>query len=206
MTALRAEPMAQCSFCKQKSFKINLVYYMEGGVSYACDQCAQTDPSIQKFEDKYIFKDLNPVQVNFEKAESVSRDMFSLADTLRRLKEQKELLDVQLKECNAAIEQTNDALVKMMVDEEMPRFSRNGKTFHLSTRLFASPQEGQKETLYGWLKENGYGDLVKETVHANSLNSWVKEIKEENDGQLPGELGPMLNVFEKTSVGIRTGK
>lgn len=135
-----------------------------------------------------------------------SGDMFALADTLRRLKEQKDMLEEQLKEVNAAIEETDAALVKLMIDEEMPRFVRNGKTFYVNTRLYASPADGQKEAMMNWLKENGYADLVKETVNANSLSSWVKEIKEEHDGQLPADLEPLINVYEKTTVGIRAGK
>jgi len=74
--------------------------------------------------------------------------------------------------------------------------------FYLSTRTYASPQAGQQEALYDWLRKNGYGDLVRETVYAQSLSAFVKELLGEED-ELPKELGEIVNVYEKTGVGIR---
>lgn len=45
--------------------------------------------------------------------------------------------------------------------------------------------------------------MVYETVHANSLSSFVKERIEENEDSLPDWLSGLVNVFEKTSVGVK---
>ena len=51
-----------------------------------------------------------------------------------------------------------------MAEAELDRFSRNGSTFYLNTRLFASPAAGHKEDMMQALKEQGFGSIVVETV------------------------------------------
>lgn len=42
-----------------------------------------------------------------------------------------------------------------------------------------------------------------ETVNANSLSAFVKEQVAENGDMLPDWLDGLVNVFEKTTVGVR---
>jgi hypothetical protein len=53
------------------------------------------------------------------------------------------------------------------------------------------------------LRENGFGDLVYETVNANSLSSFVKEQISQNNDKLPDWLMGKVNIFEKTTVSVR---
>jgi hypothetical protein len=108
-----------------------------------------------------------------------------------------------LKNTNATIETVEQELVNAMIAEEMQNFTRNGLTFYLLPKLYASPVAERKQELFAWLKANGYGDLVQETVHYNTLKAWVKEQMKENYDELPEELKPLLNVYEETGVGIR---
>lgn len=131
--------------------------------------------------------------------------IFELADQLKAAKEQKKELDVQVKELGAEIERLDLALSDAMAESELDRFSRNGNTFYLNTRLYASPAAGMKEELYQALKDNGYGSIVTETVNANTLASFVKEQMAENDDEVPAWLTEKISTFEKVSVGIRKG-
>ena len=92
-----------------------------------------------------------------------------------------------------------------MAEAECERFSRNGNTFYLNTRLFASPVAGRKDDMIFALKDNGYGDIVTETVNANTLASFVKEQKTLNADEVPAWLADVVNIHEKVSVGIRKG-
>lgn len=74
--------------------------------------------------------------------------------------------------------------------------------FYLQTKIYASAVPERKSELFAWLKENGYGDLVYETVNANSLAAFVREQLEEAD-ELPEGLEELVNVHEKTTVGMR---
>lgn len=131
--------------------------------------------------------------------------IFELADTLKALKEQKKELDTQTKVIAAEIERIDLELSDAMAEAECERFSRNGSTFYLNSRLYASPVAGRKGEMIMALKANGYGDIVTETVNANTLASFVKEQTTLNDDVTPAWLTEVVNTFEKVSVGIRKG-
>ena len=131
--------------------------------------------------------------------------IFELADQLKACKEQKKELDAQVKEVIAEIDRLDLALSDAMAEQEVDKFSRNGSTFYLNTRLYASPAVGRKEELFQALKENGYGAIVTETVNANTLSSFVKEQMAENNEEIPAWLSEKISTFEKVSVGIRKG-
>ncbi len=131
--------------------------------------------------------------------------IFELADQLKAVKDKKKELEAQVKEVAAAIEQLDLALSDAMAEAECERFSRNGSTFYLNTRLFASPVAGHKEELFQALKANGYGEIVTETVNANTLASFVKEQMSLNNDEMPAWIAEVVSTFEKVSVGIRKG-
>lgn len=129
-------------------------------------------------------------------------DMLGLADKLRELRDGKKELEDFVKEINAAIETTEQALVGQMVAEEMQNFTRNGRQFILTTRIHANAKSGMMPIVCDWLKENDLGEMVKESVHAQTLQAWAKEIIEEN-GELPEGINELLNVYEKSGISIR---
>ena len=131
--------------------------------------------------------------------------IFDLADQLKAAKDKKKDLDAQVKEVTAAIEQLDLALSDAMAEAECERFSRNGSTFYLNTRLFASPVAGHKEDLFQALKDNGFGEIVTEAVNANTLASFVKEQMSLNNDEIPEWISEVVSTFEKVSVGIRKG-
>lgn len=134
----------------------------------------------------------------------MNESLFELADRLKAAKDRKKELDAETKANNAVIEDLDRQLAEQMAEQEVDRFSRNGSLFYLSSRLFASPKAGEKEPMIAALKANGYGDLVTETVNANTLASFAKErMAESETGELPGWLDAVVSTFEKVSVGVR---
>lgn len=129
--------------------------------------------------------------------------LFDLADELKAAKDEKKALDAQVKEVNARIETLDKELSDVMANAECEKFTRNGSTFYLNSRLFASPMAGNKDAIIAAPKENGYGDIVTETVNANTLASFCKEQMAANEDELPEWLTPVVNIFEKVTVGIR---
>lgn len=57
----------------------------------------------------------------------------------------------------------------------------------LNTDMNVSIREGKKEAAYVWLTENGYGDIVTETINSSKLKSTVKEITTKG-GAVPIEI------------------
>lgn len=99
--------------------------------------------------------------------------MFELADRLKALRDQKDALEAELKQVNLDIDNADWHLANHMAETETQNFTRAGIMFCLTTKTRASALAGQKEALYDALRSQGYGDLVYETVNANSLSSKV---------------------------------
>jgi ferritin len=131
--------------------------------------------------------------------------MFELAGHLKSLRDEKQEAEQHLKDINAAIEETDYRLATMMVESETQNFTHAGTMFSLTTKTRASATVERKEELFTALRTEGYGDLVYETVNANSLSAFVKEQISENEDSLPVWLDGLVNVFEKTTVGVRKG-
>ena len=132
-----------------------------------------------------------------------SNDLFALADELRELKETKKRLEDELKTVGLEIDRVDADLAQRMMDAETQNFTRNGTMFCLTSTTRASAAAGRKDELFEALREAGYGDLVYETVNANSLSAFVKEQTTENGDNLPQWLDGLVTVFEKTTVGVR---
>ncbi len=135
----------------------------------------------------------------------MNNEIFEMADRLKAARDRKKDLDAEIKAVNAEIEQLDQELSDAMADQEVEQFSRNGSTFYLNTRLFASPAAGRKDELMQKLKDNGYGSIVTETVNANTLASFVKEQRAANGDEIPGWLADVVSAWEKVSVGVRRG-
>ena len=132
-----------------------------------------------------------------------SNELFALADELRALKEAKKYAEQELKEITEEIDRVDAVLSQRMVDTETQNFTRNGTVFCRMNATRASATAGRKDELFEALRSAGYGDLVYETVNANSLSAFVKEQTTENGDSLPQWLAGLVTVFEKTTVGVR---
>ena len=129
--------------------------------------------------------------------------IFEMADRLKSLKKQKKDLEDSVKAIGSEIEELDRQLSDAMAETQLDSFSRNGSTFYLYSRLYASPSAGRKDAMMQVLKQNGYGSLVVESVNSKTLSSFVKEQMEANEGNIPSWLGDTISTYEKISVGIR---
>lgn len=132
-----------------------------------------------------------------------TQNMYELAERLKQLREKKKAAEQQLKDIHAEIAQTEYQLSMQMAETETQNFTRAGTMFALTTKTRASAMAGRKDALYAALKENGYGDLVYETVNANSLSAFVKEQIAENQDTVPEWLSGLVHIYEQTSVSVR---
>ncbi len=132
--------------------------------------------------------------------------IFELAEKLKQLKDKKKELEEQVKAVEDEIEQIEQQLIVQMIADEVTSFNKDGYTYYLSIKPYASPVPESKKELFQKLKENGFGDLVYETVNANSFNAFVREQIEENGGEIPEWLGPYVRIYEKQTIGIKKSK
>ena len=132
-----------------------------------------------------------------------SEKMFELADRLKALRDEKKDAEQSLKDLNSTIDEVDFQLASLMADTETQNFTRSGTMFCLTNTTRASATADRKDDLFEALRTEGFGGLIYETVNANSLSAFVKEQIAENDDVLPGWLEGLVNVFEKTTVGVR---
>ena len=129
--------------------------------------------------------------------------LFELADELKDLRDAKKNLEQRLKEVIAQLDAKDIALASAMAESETQNFTRSGIMFCLTNTTRASATAERKEELFDALRTEGFGDLIYETVNANSLSAFIKEQMAENAHTLPDWLSGLVNVYEKTSVGVR---
>ena len=129
-------------------------------------------------------------------------DLFIIADDLVRYRDQKKEIEEALKEINTLITETEEQMVAAKVEEEMQNFTRNGRQFILTNRTYANAKAGMMPAVCAWMKDNALGDMVKESIHPQTLQAWVKEQIEEA-GALPEDLSELVNVYEKSGISIR---
>ena len=139
--------------------------------------------------------------------------VFELADELKALRDHKDALEAELKQVNMDIDNVDELLSGLMLDTETQNFTRAGTMFCLTTRIRASAKDGMKDELFAALRSEGFGDLIYETINANSLSAFVKEQIAENAGEsfdnddsLPAWLDGLVNVFKKRTVGVRKAR
>lgn len=133
----------------------------------------------------------------------MSNTMFAMADRLKALREQKKQAEQRVKELNAALEEADYQLSELMAQTETQSFSRAGTLFYLTTTTRASALPERKSELFDALRREGFGDLVYETVNANSLSAFVREQQAQHEDTLPPWLSGLVNLYEKTGVGVR---
>ena len=129
--------------------------------------------------------------------------LFELADQLKDLRDMKKGLEQKLRDINAQLEEKDATLAAAMTESETQNFTRAGIMFCLTNTTRASATAERKEELFDALRTEGFGDLIYETVNANSLSAFVKEQIAENADTLPDWLNGLVNVYEKATVGVR---
>ena len=134
-----------------------------------------------------------------------------------KIREYKELLDRKeelenlTKENNAAKEKLEQYICKMMIDEEKPSTIVDGFNYSLSQKVMYSKKSEEdlaaleKETglsFFDVLRDQGLGDIIKETVNPRTLQSTVAAMKEDlgEDQDLPEDLTQCLSIYEKLTI------
>lgn len=127
--------------------------------------------------------------------------MLQLADKLSELKEQKSVLQAEMKELNRQIDGITRDLVEAMTDQECASFHRGKHMFVLAVREYLSAIPDEKERLYAAMKENGFEHLF--TIPTNTLSATLKELKSNNDDELPEWLDGMVGSYEEATIQVR---
>ena len=136
-------------------------------------------------------------------------DLFTLADKLRELRDEKDKQEIILKEINKDIDDIEYKLTEAMATAECPNFTRGGKQFILTITTRWSAETERKEELYEALREHGYEHLF--SINTQTLGSFVRE-QVENTADVNGEthipdwLDGLVKSYEKIGITLKSKK
>ena len=124
------------------------------------------------------------------------------------LLDKKDQLAQDTKDNNAAIDKLKAEIAETMIDEDIPSQGYGDYVYSLQDKIKYSKRgeaELQEKGLdfFEVLREQGIGDIIKETVNANTLQSTMKAVADENDGELPPELDEIVSSYEMTDISRR---
>ena len=132
------------------------------------------------------------------------RTLLEMVKDYQFLLKEKEQLEIQVKENTAAIEAAKAEITQQMIDDDCPRISVGGYSFSLQSKV--SYRKRSEEDLAGagldflaTLREEGLGDIIKETVSAQTLQSSLRAYDEEH-GELSEALSAVVSTFEYNDI------
>ena len=113
----------------------------------------------------------------------------------------KEQLAAETKKNNELIDQEKAEIIQEMIDQNCPITGTDNFAYSLAPKTQWS-KKSEKDLLDAGvdflqtLREEGLGDLIVEKVDPRTLNSTVKNLVEENEGNLPEGLEKILNRYD----------
>lgn len=126
-------------------------------------------------------------------------------DELKKLLDEKDDLKAKTTMNNKAIDSCKKELADMMVTEKTIKVTRAGFSYSLQEKTRYSKKAGCDDELFEALRINGMGDLIKETVNAQTLQGAMSSMAEENGGVLPDDFTDVINVYEYLDIAKRKG-
>lgn len=129
-------------------------------------------------------------------------ELLEQVDRYQQLLEEKGRLKELADENAKQLQTQRDALAQIMLENEVTKINRSGFTYSLKSGTKFNKKAGCDETLFQLLREEGLGDLIKETVNANTLQGAISSMVEER-GELPEAFSDCINVYEYVDIARR---
>jgi hypothetical protein len=129
---------------------------------------------------------------------------FELAEFLKELRDEKAELEAKVKGINGEIESVTQELIADLIANESTGFNHKGFNYSLVVKEYPAAEPERKDELYAVMKAKGFEDLF--TINTQTLSATVRDLKENNDGQMPEWLDGLIKVAEKATIQIRKGR
>lgn len=131
-------------------------------------------------------------------------ELLEMLGNYQALLEKKDALAQQTKDNNAAIDAAKEQIAQQMIDDDCPKISTGGYSFSLTEKTIYSKRSEADMAQAGvdffdTLREEGLGDIIKETVAAQTLGSTMRAYVEEH-GALSEALGKVINTYETFDI------
>ena len=128
------------------------------------------------------------------------QSLSTLVSEFADLTEQRRKLEAEVKKLATDLAAREERLVEEFGQAGIQNIkTKTGQTIYLNREIFAKLTGDQKKA-YTAFRRAGLGDFVKETVNANTLRAWVREM----DEVLPEGLQPYIDVTEVFRMRMRS--
>lgn len=109
-----------------------------------------------------------------------SQDVKDLIDEVIRTKELKDQCSADLDSAKSDFDKAKKALSTAMNDLGVDSIDRGGYSFKLEEAFYFNVKKADHQNRNEWLRENGFGSLIKETVNASTFKSTMAEFVKKN--------------------------
>lgn len=127
--------------------------------------------------------------------------MIELAKKYGREKAAIKIAENKIKKRKQDLAKMETELFSVITESGLTSFSTEDQTFFSRVDRYASVDMSQAEIAFDFLKEYGYGHIIKPSVNARTLTSAIKDIEDQTGIVLGKDNG--INVREVERVGVR---
>lgn len=107
-----------------------------------------------------------------------------LVEKLRDAKDKKTRAEAEFESAKEELLKVENELIELLDDQGKKSSAKYEGLGHVTIpkgRIYASFIEGQEAVAINELERSGRGDMIKRTVHSQTLSTFVKELVERND-------------------------
>ena len=126
-----------------------------------------------------------------------------LIDSYQQLRERKDALEAELKEVNTDLKNSEYELSEYMAELGTDKVTIGGYTYGLHEKLEISKIAGAEDELFDQLRTDGLGDLIHLDVNAQRLKAALRELAEQNGGELPHEYDNCVRQYRHYDISRR---
>ena len=126
-----------------------------------------------------------------------------LATAVNELTEAQAIAEKNLKDIKTALKAAEAELWERMEEEGLDNARSGEYTFTRKDTPHYSCRADNQDDLYRALRREGFGSLIRETVHAGTLNAFVKEQVNEHGGALPEYMEGLVDVYYTHDISRR---
>lgn len=137
----------------------------------------------------------------------MAKTLTEMVKDLRGLLDEKDRLEKEAKQNEAAIKAKKQEIAQQMIDEDTPRISCGGYTYGLQAKtaynkISDETLEAEGIDYLDTLRCEGFGHIIKETVNARTLQSAMAAFVEEH-GELTDGLLTIIKPYDYNDISCR---
>lgn len=127
--------------------------------------------------------------------------LVAVKEELDELKDQKKAKQKEYDELRNEVLPQAMRLAGIVSEEGKGSFTLpDGSTIYLGNRLRSYVRKADRPKLNAWLRSQGHGDLIRETVHHQTLQAFCREQTERGEA-----LPDFVSVYHETAARVRGG-